>query len=150
MSSIPVSEKRITMIRAACALFAISSFLLGGWMMLDPAGYWEGLGIGGNPFVQAIYGGAIWGEGTMFALGVLRPLRYAVFFQYLVVYKTMACLAGLTVLLRMEPSAPTGAWIVLGAWAGAGILSAIVFPWRSWREAGDTFTNLEAEGAPTR
>jgi hypothetical protein len=68
----------------------------------------------------------------MFALGAIWPVRYLVFFQYLVVYKTLACLAGAAVLLRMEP-APIGAWIVIGGWASAGLISAVVFPWRQWR-----------------
>lgn len=145
-----LSEKRVSVIRATCALFAVSSFLLGAWMTIDPGSYWEGMGVGGDPFVEAIYGGAILGEGAMFALGVIWPLRYVVFFQYLVVYKTMACLAGFAVLARMEAPTPTGAWLVLGAWAGAGIISAIVFPWQSWRESGSQFTGLEAERAPGR
>ena len=103
-------------------------------MMIDPASTWAMLGIdvGPNPFVQALYGGAIMGEGAMFALGAIWPVRYLVFFQYLVIYKTFACVAGIAVLLRMEP-APTGAWLVIGAWALAGLLAALVFPWRQWR-----------------
>jgi hypothetical protein len=91
-----------------------------------------GVDVGQAPFVQALYGGAIMGEGAMFALGVKWPVRYLVFFQYLVVYKTFACLAGAAVLLRMDP-APIGAWLVIGGWAFAGLLSAIVFPWGKWR-----------------
>jgi hypothetical protein len=106
------------MIRACCLLFASTSFILGGAMMIDPTSTWAmlGLDVGPNPFVQALYGGAIMGEGAMFALGAIWPVRYLVFFQYLVIYKTFACIAGIAVLLRMEP-APTGAWLVIGAWA---------------------------------
>jgi hypothetical protein len=67
----------------------------------------------------------------MFALGAIWPIRYLVFFQYLVVYKTFACLAGAAVLLRMEP-APIGAWLVIGGWAFAGLTGALVFPWSKW------------------
>ena len=56
---------------------------------------------------------------------------HALFFQYLVLYKTFACVAGIAVLLRMDP-APTGAWAVIGGWAFAGLVSAAVFPWRRW------------------
>ena len=103
-------------------------------MMADPTSAWGAVGVdvGQNPFVQALYGGAIMGEGAMFALGVVWPVRYLVFFQYLVVYKTLACLAGAAVLLRMDP-APIGAWLVISGWIFAGLLSAIVFPWRQWR-----------------
>ena len=72
------------------------------------------------------------GEGAMFALGAIRPVRYLVFLQYLVVYKSMACLAAAAVLLRMD-AAPTGAWLVIGGWAFAGLVAAAVFPWGQWR-----------------
>jgi len=110
-------------------------------MMVEPAAFWARLNIGGDPFVQAIYGGAIMGEGVMFALAAVWPVRYVVFFLYLVVYKTMACLAGFGVLLGME-NPPAGAWLLLGAWAAAGIISAAVFPWPEWRrvESWDQIT----------
>jgi hypothetical protein len=134
MSTNGLSESRIQLIRLVCFFFAASSFVLGAWMMADPASAWGAVGmeVGQDPFVQALYGGAIMGEGVMFALGVVWPVRYLVFFQYLVVYKTLACLAGIAVLLRME-SAPIGAWLVIGGWASAGLISAIVFPWGQWR-----------------
>lgn len=132
MTSNGLSQPRISMIRLICLCFALSSFVLGGWMMIDPQSFWSLLGVGGDPFVEALYGGAIWGEGTMFALGAIWPVRYLVFFQYLVIYKTMACLAGLAVLLRMD-AAPLGAWLVLVGWAAAGLISAAVFPWPQWR-----------------
>lgn len=135
MQTLRISESRLQLIRLVCFAFAASSFVLGGWMMVDPASAWGSMGIyvGTDPFVAALYGGAIVGEGAMFALGALWPLRYMVFFQYLVVYKTMACIAGIAVLAGMEP-APTGGWLVLGGWAFAGLTSAAVFPWREWRE----------------
>ena len=103
-------------------------------MMADPTSAWGmmGVDVGPDPFVQALYGGAIMGEGAMFALGAVWPIRYLVFLQYLVIYKTMACLAGIVVLLRME-SAPIGGWLVIGGWAFAGLVSAAVFPWGQWR-----------------
>jgi len=103
-------------------------------MIADPASAWAsmGLNVGDHPFVPALYGGAIVGEGSMFALGAVWPVRYLVFFQYLVIYKTIACLAGSAVLLTMEPT-PTGGWLVIGGWAFAGLTAAIIFPWKQWR-----------------
>jgi hypothetical protein len=133
MSSSRLSELRIQTIRVVCFLFAISSFGLGAWMMIDPASAWSSVGVevGAEPFVQALYGGAVMGEGAMFALGAIWPVRYLVFLQYLVVYKAFACLAGIGVLVGME-SAPAGAWLVIGGWAFAGLTAAIVFPWKQW------------------
>ncbi len=134
MSNGGPSESRIQLIRLVFFFFAASSFVLGAWMMADPTSAWGvmGVDVGPDPFVQALYGGAIMGEGAMFALGIVWPVRYLVFLQYLVIYKTMACLAGIVVLLGMDP-APTGAWLVIGGWASAGLLSAAVFPWGQWR-----------------
>ena len=134
MSNGGLSESWIQLIRLVFFFFAASSFVLGAWMMADPASAWAMMGVevGPDPFVQALYGGAIMGEGAMFALGAVWPIRYLVFLQYLVIYKTCACLAGTVVLLRMDP-APIGAWLVIGGWAFAGLLSAVVFPWGQWR-----------------
>jgi hypothetical protein len=141
MNAEALSESRVQLIRLVCFLFAASSFVLGAWMMLDPASAWGSVGVdvGQAPFVQALYGGAVMGEGAMFALGAVWPVRYLVFFQYLVIYKTFACLAGIAVLLRMDP-APIGGWLVIGGWASAGLISAIIFPWGRWKdvEALDT------------
>jgi hypothetical protein len=133
MSTERLSESRIQLIRLVCFFFAASSFVLGAWMMIDPASAWASVGVdtGPSPFVQALYGGAIVGEGAMFALGAIWPVRYLVFFQYLVIYKALACLAGAAVLLRMDP-APVGAWLVIGGWAFAGLTGALVFPWGNW------------------
>jgi hypothetical protein len=127
------SARHIRLIRLVCFLFAASSFILGGWMMIDPTSAWGSMGIdvGPHPVAAAIYGGAIMGEGAMFALGALRPVRYLVFLQYLVLYKSFACLAGSAVLLRMDP-APLGGWLVIAGWAFAGITAALIFPWRRW------------------
>lgn len=132
MTTRGLSQTRILVIRLTCVSFALSSFALGGWMMVDPSAFWELAGVGGDPFVQALYGGAILGEGAMFALGAVWPVRYLVFFQYLVIYKTMACLSGFAVLSSME-APPLGAWLVLGGWASAGLISAAVFPWPQWK-----------------
>ncbi|MGB8223917.1 MAG: hypothetical protein WCF10_15120 [Polyangiales bacterium] len=135
MNAEALSESRVQLIRLVCFLFAASSFVLGAWMMLDPASAWGSMGVdvGQAPFVQALYGGAIMGEGAMFALGAIWPVRYLVFFQYLVIYKTLACLAGIGVLLRMD-IAPIGGWLVIGGWASAGLISAIIFPWGQWKD----------------
>jgi hypothetical protein len=127
------SARHVQLIRLVCFFFAASSFVLGGWMMLDPAGAWGSMGIevASDPVAPAIYGGAIMGEGAMFALGAVWPVRYLVFLQYLVLYKTFACIAGATVLLRMDP-APIGGWFVIAGWAFAGITSAVIFPWKQW------------------
>ena len=134
MSPINLSDSRIRWIRLVSLLFASSSFVLGAWMMVDPAAAWGSVGVdaGPTPFVQALYGGAIMGEGAMFALCAVWPVRYVVFFQYLVLYKTFACLAGVAVLLQME-SPSFGAWSVIAGWAFAGVVSALVFPWSEWR-----------------
>ena len=133
MSANAPSERRIQLIRLVCFFFELSSFVLGGWMMFDPASAWGSMGIevAADPVAPAIYGGAIMGEGAMFALGAIWPVRYLVFFPYLVIYKALACLAGAAVLLRMDP-APVGAWLVIGGWAFAGLTGALVFPWGSW------------------
>lgn len=140
MSAVGPSKRRIQMIRAVCFLFALSSFALGGWMMLDPAGAWGSMGmkVASDPFAPAIYGGAIMGEGAMFALGAFWPIRYLVFFQYLVLYKTFACLAGTAVLLRMDPT-PVGGWLVIAGWAIAGITAALIFPWKEWRNVEEWY-----------
>lgn len=136
MSQEDLSESRVRAIRGVCVLFASTSFVIGAWMMIDPAAAWASVGIdvGAHPFVAALYGGAIVGEGAMFALGAVWPVRYLPFFQYLMIYKASACLSGAAVLLGME-QAPSGAWLTLGGWAFAGLLCAVVFPWTYWRQA---------------
>jgi hypothetical protein len=134
MSTDGPSPSRIQLIRLVFFFFAASSFVLGAWMMADPASAWAmvGVDVGPDPFVQALYGGAVMGEGAMFALGTIWPVRYLVFLQYLVVYKSLACLAAIVVLLRMDP-VPVGGWLVIGGWAFAGLVAAAVFPWAQWR-----------------
>jgi len=130
MSATDLSESRIRLIRFVFFFFAITSFALGGWMLLDPRGAWASMGIElrEEPFVAGIYSGAILGEGVMFALGAIWPTRYLFFLQYLMAYKALACLGGLLVLLKMTP-APPGGWLVLAGWAFAGLTAAAIYPW---------------------
>lgn len=128
MNQSDLSPTRTLVIRITGASFGLSSLVLGAWMMFRPEAFWELIGIAGNPFAQALYGGAIMGEGAMFALMTVWPARYFVFLQYLVFYKGFASLAGLFVLLQL-PTQPLGAWLTLGGWAIAGIVSAAVYPW---------------------
>ena len=57
MSSTGPSEARIRLIRLVFFFFSITSFALGGWMMLDPEGAWGSMGIdvGAHPFAAGIY-----------------------------------------------------------------------------------------------
>jgi hypothetical protein len=113
--------------RIVCVLFALSSYPLAAWLLVAPDAFWSLLGVGGNPFAQAIYAGAIAAEGVMFTLGARQPARYAVFFEYMLVYKTLAVLAGARVWLGL-PEAPMGGLAILGGWAVAGVVSgAVVF-----------------------
>lgn len=108
-------------------------------MVLDPSGFWDLVGLGGGePVVQAIYGGAIIGEGAMLAMCARDPTRYLMVLQYLIVYKTAACIAALLALSKMD-SPPLGGYLVVGAWAVAGIIPAMVFPW------GDARGHLERD-----
>lgn len=117
------------MLRAICVGFALSSFALGGWMLVDPSAFWRSMGLETSPFVASLYAGGIVGEGVMFALTARRPLRYLVFFEYMVVYKTLACLA-FTRVLSAQEIVPPGAFAVLFGWAVAGATSA----WIAWED----------------
>ena len=133
MSTTGLSDSRIRLIRALFTLFATTSFALGAWMMIDPAAAWGAMGIevGEDSLVPALYGGAIMGEGLMAALGVVWPVRYLVFLQYMVAYKAFACLAAIAMLLRMDDP-PVSGWLVVASWAFPGVASALVFPWSRW------------------
>jgi hypothetical protein len=111
--------------RIVCVLFALSSYPLALWLLVAPDAFWSLLGVGGNPFAQAIYAGAIAAEGVMFTLGARQPARYAVFFEYMLVYKTLAVLAGARVWLTLD-DAPLGGLAILGGWAVAGAVSGVV------------------------
>lgn len=130
MSTTGLSETRVRAIRLVFFFFAITSFGLGAWMLVDPRGAWGTMGIdlGPAPLAAGIYSGAILGEGVIFALGAARPTRYIVFLQYLMVYKAFACIGGMLVLLEMNP-APIGGWLILAGWAFAGLTGAAIYPW---------------------
>ena len=125
MLAAPDGSELDRFVRLVCVFFAASSFPLAGWLLVAPDAFWSSLGVGGNAFAQALYGGAIAGEGAMFLLGALRPARYRVFFEYMLVYKSVAVLAGLRVWL-VGGARSTGALAILGGWAVAGLISAIV------------------------
>ena len=72
---LPTEAQGDRFVRLVCVLFAASSFPLAAWMLIAPYAFWSGLGVGGNPFAEALYGGAIAGEGVMFLLGARRPSR---------------------------------------------------------------------------
>lgn len=118
-----------TLLRAICVGFALSSFALGGFMLVDPSAFWSAMGIETSPLVASLYAGGIVGEGAMFALCARRPLRYLVFFEYMVVYKTVACLAFARVLASLAV-VPHGAASILFGWGVAGAASA----WIAWRD----------------
>jgi hypothetical protein len=140
MDATGLSQERIRLIRALFVLFATTSFALGAWMMIDPVAAWGAMGIEvtGTPLVQALYGGAIMGEGLMAALGVVWPVRYLVFLQYMIAYKTFACLAAITLLVRADDP-PMAGWLVVGSWAFPAIASALVFPWNRWNDVEEWY-----------
>ena len=97
-----------------------------------------GIEVDGTPLVQAIYGGAIMGEGLMAALGVVWPIRYLVVLQYMIAYKTFACLAAVALLLRTDDP-PIAGWLVVGSWAIPALASALVFPWSRWGDVEEWY-----------
>lgn len=125
MSASAPPSASLALTRLVCVAFALSSYPLALWMLLAPDAFWSLLGMGGNPFAQAIYAGAIAAEGVMFTLGARHPARYTVFFEYMLVYKSLAVLAGARVWLSL-PDAPVGGLAILGGWAVAGIVSGLV------------------------
>lgn len=125
---------KVRRMRPVYAVNAVTSMVLGLWTLVHPSSFWGTIGISGSdPIVQAIYGGAICGEGIISALGFSRPLRYVAIFQYMMAYKLVVCLGLIPRLLLMD-APPIAAWIVVGAWAIAGVQSAAVYPWGRWRE----------------
>ena len=135
MGTTGLSDSRIRVIRGLFALFATTSFALGGWMMLDPVAAWRAMGIEVDsvPLVPVLYGGAIMGEGVMAALGFVWPVRYLVFLQYMIAYKTFACVAASALLLRADDP-PTAGWLVVASWAFPAVAAAAVFPWARWKD----------------
>lgn len=141
MGTTGLSDSRIRVIRALFALFATTSFALGGWMMLDPVAAWGAMGIEvvePTPLVQVLYGGAIMGEGVMAALGFVWPVRYLVFLQYMIAYKTFACVAASALLLRADDP-PTAGWLLVASWAFPALASAAVFPWGRWKNVEEWY-----------
>lgn len=113
------------LVRVVSIAFALSSFPLAAVLLVAPETFWNRFGAGGSPFVEALYGGAIGGEGLMFVLAARRPARYRVFFEYMTAYKTLAVLGGAFAAIRAT-SPPSGAGAILFGWAVAGVISGYV------------------------
>lgn len=130
----PELATRVKRLKRQYALNAVTSMILGLWTLVAPSSFWGAIGINGSdPIVQAIYGGAICGEGVLNGLGVAKPLRYLVILQYMMVYKAFV-VVGLVPRLALMDAAPLAGWLVVAAWAFAGLQSAWIFPWRKWPE----------------
>ena len=115
--------------RPAYGVFAVSSFALGGWMALDPIGFWAAFGLTtSDPVVPGIYGGAICGEAVLCTLGFVRPLRYLPILQYMIAYKAVVCATLIPRLLEM-PEAPLAGWLVVVAWGAVGLFCIWLIPW---------------------
>lgn len=132
-------EQRLLVMRWACLGMAISSFLLGGWMVLQPNAFWAMLGAaaagdaGMAVATRVVYGGAILGEGVVLLLIYLRPLRHLNFLHYMIAYKAAACIALALWITGVEPT-PWGGWLLFGGWASAGLIAAAIYPWGCWPE----------------
>lgn len=115
------------------------SFLLGGWMLIQPAAFWEFVGApmtgraGASVAVQVLYAGAICGEGLALLMVYARPVQYLGFLHYMIVYKAVSC-AGLAFWLLDDDSASPRLWLVVAAWACAGVIAALVYPWGRWND----------------
>ena len=122
-------ETKVKRMKMAYALFSSTSIALGLWMVIAPTSFWGLLNINDtDPVVQAIYGGAICGEGIMCLLGFFRPLRYIAIFQYMMAYKAAVCLALIPRLAFME-DAPAAGWLIVAAWGSVILQAAMVYPW---------------------
>jgi len=136
----PITEtlqKKIKGMRRYYAVSSVTSLILGLWTLVAPGTFWGTIGISGSdPIVQAIYGGAICGEGIISTLGFFKPLRYIVIFQYMIAYKAVVCIGLIPRLIIMD-SPPIAAWFIVAAWAFAGIQSAMNYPFGMWREVID-------------
>lgn len=134
-------QKKIRGMRRYYAISAVTSIMLGLWTLIAPETFWGTLGINGSdPIVQAIYGGAICGEGIISILGYFKPLRYIVLFQYMIAYKAVVCIGLIPRLLLMD-NPPAAAWGIAAAWAIAGIQSAMNYPFGMWREVVEELKN---------
>lgn len=125
VSDDPAAASLDRLVRGVSIAFAATSFPLAAVLLVDPEFFWSRFQVGGSPFVEALYGGAIGGEGVMFALAARRPTRYRVFFEYMTVYKTLAVLAGAFV-LASSTTPPSGGASILFGWGVAGAISAYI------------------------
>lgn len=133
---------RILVMRWACLGMALSSFLLGAWMVLQPNGFWSLVGVpamgdhGMAVSVHVIYAGAILGEGVALLLVFLRPLHNLGFLHYMMAYKCIACIALAAWIVDIDP-VPAGGWMIFGGWAAAGLIAAGIYPWGRWTEIAE-------------
>lgn len=132
-------DAQVQILRWVCLAMAASSFLLGGWMLIEPTAFWELAGVpefrGGAAYlvVAVLYAGAIVGEGSALLLVWLRPIQYLGFLHYMMIYKGVSC-AALAVWLLGDDSASPRLWLVILAWASAGLIAAFIYPWGRWAE----------------
>lgn len=130
-------DAKIHTLRWVCLAMSASSFLLGGWMLIEPTAFWELAGVpavaGGvaHLVVAVLYAGAIVGEGSALLLVWLRPIQYLGFLHYMMIYKGVSC-AVLAVWLLGDDSASPRLWLVIAAWASAGLIAAFIYPWGRW------------------
>jgi hypothetical protein len=127
-------DRKITLMRVHYACFALSSFLIGGWMAVDPGSFWGLFGLEiGEPIIPTVYGSAIVGEGVVCWLGVKRPLRFIPILYYMVAYKLVVCIALVPKLLHMD-DAPLAGWLIILAWGSVIVMCGFILPWGRGRE----------------
>lgn len=121
------------MLRLSCLNFALSSFLVGGFIIADPIGFFGLFGIElGEPIVASVYGGAIVGEGLACLWGWFEPARVTGVLLYMVAYKSVVVLTLTPRLLVMEDP-PFGGALIVAAWGLVAVWAAILYPWRGDR-----------------
>lgn len=124
------SLKKIKATRWSYACFALSSFLIGGWMVIDPLGFWGLFDLRlQDPIVATVYGGGIVGEGVVCLWGAFQPARASAILLYMVAYKTVV-VAALVPRLSAMDAPPWAGWVVVAAWGFVAIWAAVLFPWR--------------------
>lgn len=122
-------DRKITLMKVHYACFMLSSFLVGGWMAVDPAGFWAIFGLEiGEPIIPTVYGAAIVGEGMVCGLGMKRPLRFIPILYYMVAYKVVVCIVLVPKLLHMD-AAPLAGWLIILAWGSVIVMCGFVLPW---------------------
>jgi hypothetical protein len=127
------SRRRGAFVRFSYLSFALSSFVIGGAMIVDPIGFWGFFGLRlGEPIVAAVYGGAIFGEGLACLWGRSRPARAVGVLIYMVAYKTVV-VATLVPRLVLMDEAPWAGWLIVAAWGSVAIWAAMLIPWREQR-----------------